>query len=138
MALTPIQQVRLLTQDTAVGMYFCSDDEIQFFLDRNSQNVNRAALETARVILLQLSMWSSNETIDIFSVSGGAKAAEQYRASLELFIRNPQLNPVFNSVSGYAGGISLSDMQSNSDTLDNNSVTTPLTSLTPVGTPLEI
>jgi hypothetical protein len=43
-----------------------------------------------------------------------------------MFIRNPQLNPVYNSVNGYAGGISISDMQANSDALDNNNVTTPL------------
>jgi hypothetical protein len=126
MALSLIQQVRLLTQDTAVGFYFTTDEEIQFFLDRNSQNVNRASLEVARVILLQLSMWSANESIDIFAISGGSKSAEQYRLSLEMFIRNPQLNPVYNSVNGYAGGISISDMQANSDALDNNSVTTPL------------
>jgi hypothetical protein len=126
MALSLIQQVRLLTQDTAVGFYFTTDEEIQFFLDRNNQNVNRASLEVARVILLQLSMWSANESIDIFTISGGSKSAEQYRLALEMFIRNPQLNPVYNSVNGYAGGISISDMQANSDALDNNSVTTPL------------
>jgi hypothetical protein len=126
MALSSIQQVRLLTQDNSVGFYFVSDEEITFFLDRNNQNVNRAALEVARVILLQLSMWSANETVDIFTVSGGAKSAEQYRLSLEMFIRNPQLNPLYNSVNGYASGISISDMQANSDNCDNNSVTTPL------------
>jgi hypothetical protein len=132
MALSLIQQVRLLTQDTAIGFYFTTDEEIQFFLDRNNQNVNRASLEVARVILLQLSMWSANESIDIFAISGGSKSAEQYRLALEMFIRNPQLNPVYNSVNGYAGGISISDMQANSDALDNNSVTTPLTEDTAV------
>jgi hypothetical protein len=125
MALSLIQQVRLLTQDTAVGFYFTTDEEIQFFLDRNNQNVNRASLEVARVILLQLSMWSANETVDIFSVTGGAKAAAEYRASLEMFIRNPQLNPVYNSVNGYAGGISKADIQANLDNVDNNFIDTP-------------
>ena len=127
MALTAIQQIRLLTQDNAVGFYFITDEELQFFLDRNNQNVNKASLEAARVILLQLSLWSANESVDIFSISNGSKAVSEYRASLEMFIRNPQLNPVYNSVNGYAGGISLSDMQANADNLDNNNVTTPLT-----------
>lgn len=128
MALTAIQQIRLLTQDNAVGFYFITDEELQFFLDRNNQNVNKASLEAARVILLQLSLWSANESVDIFSISNGSKSASEYRASLEMFIRNPQLNPVYNSVNGYAGGISLSDMQANSDNCDNNSITTPLAS----------
>lgn len=130
MALTAIQQIRLLTQDNAIGFPFCTDEEIEFFLGRNNQNVNRAALEVARVILLQLSMWSANETVDIFTVSGGAKAAEQYRLSLEMFIRNPQLNPLYNSVNGYASGISKTDIQSNLDNVDNNFVDTPNSQLT--------
>lgn len=131
MALSLIEQVRLLVQDNAVGFYFVSNDEIQFFLDRNSQSVNRTALEVAKVILLQLSLRSTQETVDIFSITGGAKASEQYRLALQLFLRDPNLNPVYQSISGYASGVSLSDMQANSDTLDNNSVTTPLTQVSP-------
>lgn len=130
MPLSLIQQVRLLVQDTDPALPFLSDDEITFFLERNSNSVNRTSLECARVILLQLSLRSTQETVDIFSISGGKHAAEQYRLSLQLFLRDPNLNPVMNSVSGYAGGISISDMQANSDNCDNNSVTTPLTSYT--------
>lgn len=130
MALSLIAQVRLLVQDNEVGFYFLSDDEVQFFLDRNSQNVNRTSLECAKVILLQLSLRSNNETIDLFTIAG-SKAAEQYRLALQLFLRDPNLNPVYQSISGYASGISLSDMQANSDNLDNNSVTTPLTQVSP-------
>lgn len=126
MPLNLIQQVRLLTQDNAVNFYFTTDDEIQFFLDRNAQNVNRTSVEVAKVILLQLSMWSANETVDIFSVSGGAKAAEQYRLALQMFIRDPSLNPLYNGINGYAGGISLSDMQANNSISDNNIICTPL------------
>jgi hypothetical protein len=125
MALSSIAQVRLLTQDNAVGFYFVSDDEIEFFLARNNQNVNKTALEVAKVILLQLSMWSANETVDIFSVTGGSKSAEQYRLSLQMFLRSPELNPVFTSVNAYAGGISLTDMQANVDNSDNNYICTP-------------
>ena len=126
MALSPIQQIRLLTQDNAIGYYFTTDEEIQFFLDRNAQNINRTSVEVAKVILLQLSMWSANETVDIFSVSGGAKAAEQYRLSLQMFIRDPSLNPLYNGIGAYAGGMSLSDMQANNSISDNNIICTPL------------
>lgn len=134
MALTSIQAVRLLTQDNAVGFYFLSDAEVQFFLDRNAQSVNRTALEAAKVILLQLSLRSTQETVDIFTISGGAKAAEAYRLALQLFLRDPNLNPVFQSVKGYASGISIADMQANVDNTDNNSVTTPLAVDTTIST----
>jgi hypothetical protein len=132
MALTLTQQVRLLTQDNAVGFYFVSDEEIEFFLVRNNNNVNKTALEVAKVILLQLSMWSANETVDIFSVSGGSKSAEQYRLSLQMFLRSPELNPVFANVSAYAGGISILDMQVNVDNPDNNYICTPNCSPAPL------
>lgn len=133
MALTTIQQVRLLIQDTDPALPFLSDDEITFFLDRNSQNVDRTALECARVVLLQLSL-RGNETVDIFSLGNGAKSAESYRLSLQMFLKNPQLNSVLNSVSGYASGISLSDMATNNANTDNNIVCTPLMSSTSVST----
>jgi hypothetical protein len=129
MALTLIQQVRLIVQDTEAGLYFLSDDEIQFFLDRNNQNVNKTSLECAKVILLQLSLRSGGESVDIFSLSRGDKAAEAYRLALQLFLRDPNLNPIYNSVNGYAGGISKKDIQANLDNVDNNFVDTPNSTL---------
>lgn len=125
MALTAIQEIRLLTQDSAVGFYFLTDDEITHLLSRNSQSINRTAIEAAKIILLQLSLRAASETTDIFSING-SKAAEAYRLALQMFIRNPQLNPVYNSVSGYCGGISIADMQANIDNADNNYISTPL------------
>lgn len=118
MALSLIQQVRLLVQDSVPGLYFCSDDEIQYFLDRNSQNVNRASLEVARVILLNLSM-RSDSTVDILSIKS-SKAAASYALALQLFLKDASLNPVLTNCSGYAGNISLTDMQANVDNKDNN------------------
>ncbi len=123
MALTAIQQVRLLIQDNSPGLYIISDDEINFFLERNSNNINRTAVEAAKVVLLNLSMRSDTST-DILSIKG-SKAAEAYRLALELFIKSPDLNPVLQNTSGYAGGISIADMQANIDNLDNNIVVVP-------------
>lgn len=126
MALTPIQIIRLTVQDSTPGLYIISDDEIQYFLDKNENNINRTALECARVILFNLSM-RGDHTIDVLSIRGSS-AAEQYRKSLVLFIKSPELNPLLQNTSIYAGGISLSDMQSNVDNADNNSVLAPSTS----------
>ncbi len=123
MALTNIQQVRLLVQDNTPGLYIVSDDEITFFLERNSNNINRTSLEVAKVILLNLSM-RGDHTVDIFNIRG-SKASEQYRLALELFLKDPQLNPILTSAQGYFGNISLTDMQANVDTLDNNIVSAP-------------
>lgn len=123
MALTNLQQVRLLVQDNTPGLYIVSDDEINFFLERNSNNINRTALEVTKVILLNLSM-RGDSTVDILSIKG-SKAAEAYRMALELFLKSPELNPSLQLASGYFGGVSIADMQTNDNTLDNNLVPNP-------------
>ena len=65
-----------------------------------------------------------NEQTDVLSLSG-SKVAEQYRLALELYIKNPSLSPILSSVRGYAGGISISDIESNNANLDNNIVQSP-------------
>ena len=123
MALTNIQQVRLLVQDSTPGLYIVSDDEINFFLERNSNNINRTALEVAKVILLNLSM-RGDSVVDVISLKG-SKSAEAYRLALELFIKSPELNPSLQLASGYFGGVSKEDMLTNDSTLDNNLVPDP-------------
>ena len=63
--------------------------------------------------------------MDIFSVTGGHKTAEQYRMSLELFLRDPSMNPALQDAQGYFGGVSISDMQANDLNTDNNIVQNP-------------
>ena len=122
MALTAIQQVRLLVQDNSPGLYFLSDDEITYLLDRNNQSINRSAMEAARIILFQLSM-RGDESVDILSIKG-SKAAFAYKEALQLYIKNPDMNPALTLSKVYAGNISKSDMQANVDNSDNNVVTT--------------
>jgi len=69
MALTLIQQVRLNTQDNTPGLYIISDAEIEYLLEKNNNNVNRASVEAARIILFNLSM-RTDEVVDVFSIRG--------------------------------------------------------------------
>lgn len=121
--LTPIQEVRVAVGDLDAAFPLLDDATYEYFLIKNSDSIRRASMDAARTILFQLSM-RSDFTVDIFSVKGG-KSAEQYRLSLEMFLKNPDLNPILTSANGYAGGISKSDMQANIETTDNNAVITP-------------
>lgn len=118
--LTPIQECRVQVGDMDVNFPILDDSTYDYFLSKNNNSVRRASLEAARTILFQLSM-RTDETVDIFSVKGG-KAAEQYRLALALFLKDPSLNPVFTSAKIYAGGISNSDINTNNNMFDNNSV----------------
>lgn len=118
MALTLTQQVRLNIQDNTPGLYILSDDEITYLLERNNDNVNRASVEAARIVLFNLAQ-KSDESIDIFSIRG-SQAAKAYMEALKLYIRDPNLNQIGNNIQGYASGISLEDMQANDANADNN------------------
>jgi hypothetical protein len=126
MALTLIQQVRLNTQDNTPGLYIISDAEIEYLLEKNNNNVNRASVEAARIVLFNLSQ-RSDESVDVFSIRG-SQASKAYMEALKLYIRDPNLNQVGNNLQGYVGGISLEDMQANDANLDNNIFINPTTS----------
>lgn len=127
--LTLIQQVRLTVQDNVPGLYILSDDEVQYFLDKNTNNVARASVDAAKSILLNLSM-RSDDTVDILSIKN-SKTAEQYRLSLQMFLRDPNSSPYLQDVKGYVGGVSLTDMEANNADTDNNIITNPYTEATP-------
>ena len=123
MAYTDIQKVRIEVADLDPGLPLLADDEYAYLLEKNNNSIVRASVDAARIILLKLSQ-QTDETVSIFSVKG-SKAAEQYRLALELYIKNPQLNPLYNNLQGYFGGVSISDMEANVANPDNNIVENP-------------
>ena len=123
MALTLNQQVRLLCQDNTPGLYIISDDEIDFLLQRNNNNVDKAVYEALQIMLRYLAQ-RGDESIDIFSIRG-SKSAEQLRLAIELYLKDPANNPLYKNLKGYVGGVSISDMDANNANLDNNVIQSP-------------
>ena len=118
-----IQALRYELGDTSPEWPIMSDEEYQYFLSKNDYVVRRAAMDAAKSIMFKLSMRDDSST-DIFSIKGSA-AAKNYIQALLMFIKNPDLNSLYNNVQGYAGGISKADMQANDSNLDNNIVNQP-------------
>jgi hypothetical protein len=118
MALSDVEKLRIELQDNEPGLYFLQDEELEYFLEKNSNSIPRAMLDSAKTILFKLSQ-RGNDTVDIFSFSDN-KSAEQYRLALMLFLRDPLLNPIMKTVQGYVGGVSLSEMRTNNTNPDNN------------------
>ena len=123
MALSLNQQVRLLCQDNTPGLYIISDDEIDFLLERNNNNVDKAVYEALQIMLRYLAQ-RGDESIDIFSIRG-SKSAEQMRLAIELYLKDPANNPLYKNLKGYVGGVSISDMAENNANLDNNIIQSP-------------
>lgn len=132
MALTLVQQIRLLIQDNTPGLYVISDEELEFLLTRHDNNITRASLEAAKIVLFNLSM-RTDETTDIFSIKSSG-SARLYMEALKLYIKDPQMNPVLQNTCGWVGGVSKSEMLANNATSDNNIVITG--SMSPFDIPL--
>ena len=122
MALSDIEKLRIEIGDTDVSFPILDDSSYQYFLDKHNNNLGRASIDAARAILFQLSTMNS-ETVSIFSVKN--TSAEAYRQALLHYIKEQTLNPIYQSLQGYFGGVSVSDMQANNANLDNNIVENP-------------
>ena len=121
---TSIEAVRIeIGDDAGPGLEILSDQTIDYFLSKNGNSVARASMDAARAILMRLAQ-QGNEQTDVLSLQG-SRVAQEYRLALELYIKNPNLSPILSSVRGYAGGISISDIESNNANLDNNIVQSP-------------
>jgi hypothetical protein len=118
-----IQDLRYELGDTSVEFPIMSDAEYTYFLDKNSGSLQRASLDAAKSIMLKLSM-RSDSVVDIFSIKG-TQAAKNYMQALQMYIKNPDLNKIFDNLMPYAGGISKTDMLNNEANLDNNAVIPP-------------
>lgn len=116
--LTDKEKVRLFIQDNQPEFYFITDDELDYLLEKNYNNITNTALDASKIILLSLSM-RGDDQVDIFSIKG-SRSAEQYRLALETFLKNPDLNPALQLAEGYTSGISKADMLANDSNLDNN------------------
>lgn len=120
MALTAIEQVKL--EIGLVGLDQTDipfgDAEIQYFLDKNNQNIKRTSLDCAKSILFILSRY-------VKEVSGpelqlyGNQWFENYMKALKLYIQDPNFSIAISMGKAYAGGISASDAAANFANSDN-------------------
>jgi len=118
-----ISDVKMELADTDVNFPILSDDEYTYFLTKNSSNLARTSMDCARAILMKLSM-RSDSVVDVFSMKSST-ASRSYIQALQLYIKDPNLNPLMQNLQGYAGGVSISDMQANAANSDNNRVIRP-------------
>lgn len=114
-ATSATDRLRLLVGDIWSDFEILTDADYQYFLNKYSANENRAALDAARTILFKLARLTRERTGDIEVY--GSEWFKDYKAALELMIKNPDLT--ISVAMPYAGGISKSDMLNNDLNTDN-------------------
>ena len=121
---TPIEAVRIEVQDNAgPGLYLLQDNEISYFLSKNGNSIARASIDAAKSILFRLAQ-QGNEQVDVLQLQN-SRVASEYRQALQLYLRDPNLNPIMNSLKGYFGNTSKEDIFNNNSDLNNNIVKDP-------------
>lgn len=119
MAFTPIQTVRIEIGDNDPVLPLLTDDEVQYFLDKNGSSIRKASMDAARAILFRLASFT-NEEVDVL-VYRGSDYFKQYAEALKMYIKNPEYGAVSQAM-GYVGGVSISDITNNNLNPDNNYV----------------
>lgn len=118
--LSDIQKVRLEIGDTQNPPFqIMSDEEVQYFLDKNSQSVRRASLDCAKSVLFKLAS-QVDERADILELFG-SQYFRAYKEALMVYLKDQNFS-VINYCQPYAGGISVNDIAENIQTTDNNFV----------------
>lgn len=121
--LTDIQKVRLEIGDNDLSLPILIDSEYEYFLEKNYGSIANASVDAAKTVLFKISM-RTRQDADIFSIHG-QQAAVNYIAALKLYLKDPNLNKILSNVTGYVGGVSISDMQANDANPDNNLTPNP-------------
>jgi len=114
-----ILKVRMEVADTETGLYILPDTTYEYILIKNSGSIGRSSVDAARMILMRLSITAKDQIVDVISIKS-SKQADSYRQALILFISNPSLNPLYNNINGWAGNVSISEIEANINNLDNN------------------
>ena len=94
-----------------------SDEEISYYLTKNSNNIRRTSLDCAKTVLFILSQ-RVHERADVLEIWGHDWFNNYYK-SLKLYISDPNFSFAINGAVPYAGGISVSDIRENINNADN-------------------
>lgn len=116
-ATSAIDRLRISVGDIDTTLVFLDDATYQYYLDKNSGNEKRTARELMPIILFSLAKMRRERAYmcEVY----GADTFNNYMQAIKLALANPAIYDV--EFTPYAGGISRSDMQANSDDTDTPS-----------------
>ena len=118
MALTDIEKLKLEIGLVNEASNILSDEEITYFLEKNTNSVRKAALDAAKTVLFVLSQLvheRSGSELEIW----GHTWFENYMKTLQMYLNDPNYSIALENAKAYAGGISVSDIRNNINNTDN-------------------
>ena len=118
--LSPIEVVRLEIGLVGEAVDLLTDEEIQYFLEKNNDNVRKASVDAAKTVIFILSQRVHERASEL--EIWGHDWFNNYYKSLQLYLTDPNYSIAINSATPYAGGISKKDIRENIDNFDNQVV----------------
>ena len=120
MALDPVSTVKLEIGLVADASDLLTDEEITYYLEKNNNNISKAARDCAKTVLFILSQRVHERASEL--EIWGHDWFNNYYKSLQLYLTDPNYSIAINSATPYAGGISKKDIRENIDNFDNQVV----------------
>lgn len=115
--MTPIEEVRLEIGLIGQAYQLLSDEEIQYFLNKNNGNIRRASSSAGKTVLFILSQLVHTKASEL--ESWDHDWFNNYYKSLQMYLNNPNYSFALDSARPYAGGISVTDIRENVNNADN-------------------
>lgn len=113
----PLDRLRLITGDTDPCEEGLVDDIYRYVLTKHSGNEKLAALECLGYLVAKYASYVTEKAGGLFIKE--SEKFEQYSKLHSMYTKNPSFS-LYSAGAPYAGGISLSDMESNTSDTDNN------------------
>lgn len=115
--MTPIEEVRLEIGLLGQAYQLLSDEEIQYFLNKNNGNIRRASSSAGKTVLFILSQLVHTKASEL--ESWDHDWFNNYYKTLQMYLNDPNFSFAINGAMPYAGGISVADIRANVENYDN-------------------
>ena len=115
--MTPIEEVRLEIGLIGQAYQLLSDEEIQYFLNKNNGNIRRASSSAGKTVLFILSQLVHTKASEL--ESWDHDWFNNYYKTLQMYLNDPNFSFAINGAMPYAGGISVADIRANIENYDN-------------------
>ena len=115
--MTPIEEVRLEIGLLGQAYQLLSDEEIQYFLNKNNGNIRRASSSAGKTVLFILSQLVHTKASELESWDNDW--FNNYYKTLQMYLNDPNFSFAINGAMPYAGGISVADIRANIENYDN-------------------
>jgi len=115
--MTPIEEVRLEIGLLGQAYQLLSDEEVQYFLNKNNGNIRRASSSAGKTVLFILSQLVHTKASELESWDNDW--FNNYYKTLQMYLNDPNFSFAINGAMPYAGGISVADIRANVENYDN-------------------